>query len=91
MKTDSIKDITTYWKRAPYWKRKSRGDVLVFVEADDHAELAEAGLHALAHHEAVARLEHVQRARHVREGHRADEDRHLLPRAATAAAKKTQI
>ena len=48
---------------------------------DAHAELARARLHAAADHEAVARLEDVQRARHCGIGHGAHKDGHILRQA----------
>lgn len=45
--------------------------------ADTHPELPGAALHRPPDHEAVAGLEHVQRARHGREAHGANENRYL--------------
>ena len=51
----------------------------VFLRADAHPELPGAGLHGAADHEAVARLEDVQRTGHAGEAHRAHEHRDLRP------------
>lgn len=48
------------------------------VVGDAHAELLGARLHGAADHEAVARLEHVQRAGDGGEGHGAHKDGHFL-------------
>ena len=45
---------------------------------DTHPELSGATLHRPSDHQAVAGLEHVQRARHGREAHGADENRYLI-------------
>lgn len=50
-----------------------------------HAKLLGARLHGAADHQAVARLEHVQRTRDGGEGHGADEDGHFLVQAAMGA------
>ena len=51
----------------------------VFLRADAHPELPGAGLHGAADHQAVARLEDVQRTGHAGEAHRAHEHRDLRP------------
>ena len=45
---------------------------------DTHPELSGAALHRPSDHQAVAGLEHMQRARHGREAHGADENRYLI-------------
>ena len=59
------------------------------VVGDAHAELLGARLHGAADHEAVARLEHVQRAGDGGEGHGAHEDRDFLVQAATHGEETT--
>lgn len=69
------------------------GNVPIFrrLHGHAHAELPRARLHAAPDHEAVARLEHVQRARDGRDGQRGDKDGDLVVRVLPCGRQLVQL